>query len=109
MKIAEDSTGKAWCRNRYLSRNNHKSDYIRSFFSNFPAAVEFYDKNRIMIWMNQVAKSKWKSRRNSLTGKFFVQKINNLKDPEFHAAVNKAYEGEVQIYSGKDYHQNNKD
>mgnify|MGYP006292443871 FL=1 len=44
-----------------------------------------------------------------MTGKFFVQKINNLKDPEFHAAVNKAYEGEVQIYSGKDYHQNNKD
>lgn len=59
--------------------------------------------------MNQVAKSKWKSSRNSLAGKFFVQKINNLKDPEFHAAVNKAYEGEVQIYSGKDYHQNNKE
>ncbi|MFW5820101.1 MAG: sensor histidine kinase [Bacteroidota bacterium] len=50
--------------------------------------------------MNPVARNRWNS-----TGKFikinrFAPKINHLNDPDFHKAINEAYEGEVRIYRG---------
>ncbi|MFW5820586.1 MAG: sensor histidine kinase, partial [Bacteroidota bacterium] len=86
------------------TENITDSNYVKNFFSQFPAAVEFYNNARMLTWMNTVAKNKWKASSNSLTGKLFIQKLQDLSDPVFSSSVERAYQGEIQIYKGNDFH-----
>ncbi len=88
----------------YLRTEDKLQGSFLHFFDKLPAAVEIFDCNRRLIWINNRAKEKWYFSKGLLSEEKEIRIQEHPEDSTFNSLIGKAYQGEIQIYSGIDYH-----
>jgi signal transduction histidine kinase len=99
-KSSNAATGRKAHR-KYHRNLTHK---VKEFFASFPTAVELYNDRQLLVWMNAVAKEKWKKGKDYTTAQPLIQKKTQNEASSFLNSIEAAYRGEVKVYKGPDYH-----